>query len=110
MQKNHSTISACVNDAISDKIITTDFTKQINLIWDKSKTRNIDYLTNKEVITLLENLEKGISLRFTSRYMIITALYTGMRIGEIMALEWSDINFKKKTISITKTSVFYKND
>lgn len=35
--------------------------------------------------------------------MIITALYTGMRIGEIMALEWSDINFKKKTISINKT-------
>lgn len=103
VQKNHSTIRACVADAIADKIITVDFTKRINLIWDKSKTRNVDYLTNKEVITLLKNLEEGISPRFTSRYMIITALYTGMRIGEIMALKWSDINFKKKTISITKT-------
>lgn len=103
VQKNHSTIRACVADAIADKIITVDFTKRINLIWDKSKTRNVDYLTNKEVITLLKNLENKISPRFTSRYMIITALYTGMRIGEIMALEWSDINFKKKTISINKT-------
>jgi integrase len=35
--------------------------------------------------------------------MIITALYTGMRIGEIMALEWSDIDFKNKLIKITKS-------
>lgn len=26
-----------------------------------------------------------------------------MRIGEIMALKWSDINFKSKTIDITKS-------
>ncbi|RMC24469.1 MULTISPECIES: tyrosine-type recombinase/integrase [unclassified Lactobacillus] len=109
VQKNHSTISACVNDAIADKIITTNFTKRINLIWDKDKTRTVDYLTNKEVVALLANLENKINPRFTSRYMIITALYTGMRIGEIMALEWTDINFKRNTISITKTYDYINN-
>lgn len=35
--------------------------------------------------------------------MINTTIYTGMRIGEIMALKWSDINFKSKTIDNTKS-------
>ena len=31
------------------------------------------------------------------------ALYTGIRIGEICALKWKDINFKNNTIIINKT-------
>lgn len=34
---------------------------------------------------------------------IILCLYTGLRIGELLALTWQDINFKNNTLSITKT-------
>ena len=34
---------------------------------------------------------------------IILCLYTGLRIGELLALEWSDIDLQKGTISISKT-------
>ena len=34
---------------------------------------------------------------------IILCLYTGVRIGELLALEWSDIDFVKGELSITKT-------
>ncbi len=34
------------------------------------------------------------------------ALYTGMRKGEILALQWQDINFENKTISVNKTIVY----
>ena len=34
---------------------------------------------------------------------IILCLYTGMRIGELLALTWSDIDFEKSILSITKT-------
>lgn len=34
------------------------------------------------------------------------ALYTGMRKGEILALQWQDVDFKNKTININKTIVF----
>lgn len=33
----------------------------------------------------------------------IWALYTGMRRGELLALEWSDVNLAERTISITKS-------
>lgn len=41
--------------------------------------------------------------RYRLGYAYILLLNTGMRIGEALALEWSDINFEKRTISITKT-------
>lgn len=34
---------------------------------------------------------------------IILCLYTGMRIGELLALEWSDIDFSKGELTISKT-------
>lgn len=34
---------------------------------------------------------------------ILISLYTGIRIGELCALKWSDIDFLNKTISISKT-------
>ena len=34
---------------------------------------------------------------------ILLCLYTGLRIGELLALEWSDIDFDEKEISISKT-------
>lgn len=34
---------------------------------------------------------------------IIICLYTGLRIGELLALEWSDINFSKCEMSINKS-------
>ncbi len=37
------------------------------------------------------------------------ALYTGMRKGEILALQWRDIDFEHSTISVTKSVAFDNN-
>lgn len=37
-------------------------------------------------------------------------IYTGMRIGETLALKWDDIDFKKREININKTVNFIKTD
>lgn len=34
---------------------------------------------------------------------IILCLYTGLRIGELLALRWNDIDFEKNILSVTKT-------
>ncbi len=34
---------------------------------------------------------------------IVLCLYTGLRIGELLALTWNDIDFTKSTLSVTKT-------
>lgn len=41
--------------------------------------------------------------------MAYMALYTGLRRGELCALQWKDIDFEKKTIRVSK-SVYWTND
>lgn len=43
------------------------------------------------------------NIRSPKLYGIIICLYTGIRVGELMALEWSDIDFKTGILHINKT-------
>ena len=36
------------------------------------------------------------------RYALLIGFYTGLRIGEVYALTWDDIDFKEKTLDVTK--------
>lgn len=108
VQKTNSVIRACVKDAILDGLIPKDFTQRIELTWTIDK-REVEYLNQKEIKQLVDYLKDGINPRLVSRYMIITAIYTGARLGELMALTWNDINFNFKTITISK-SYDYIND
>lgn len=44
-----------------------------------------------------------IAKRNTKNFGIILCLYTGLRIGELLALQWSDIDFNKGVISVNKS-------
>lgn len=52
----------------------------------------------KLVLALSEECDKD--LRCVG---ILLCMYTGLRIGELCALKWSDINLEKETLCITKT-------
>ena len=57
----------------------------------------IEILTKEEqkrLMAVCENDVYGIG--------IITVLYTGLRLGELLGLQWSDINFEENTIEINK--------
>lgn len=43
-------------------------------------------------------------------YSIILIMYTGMRIGELLALTWNDIDFDDGTITINKNAVVVKDE
>ena len=43
-------------------------------------------------------------------YYAILIIYTGLRIGELMALTWNDIDFKNKTLSVNKSRAKGKID
>ncbi|WP_313130993.1 tyrosine-type recombinase/integrase [Anaerocolumna sp.] len=41
---------------------------------------------------------------------VITALFTGMRSGELRGLKWKDVDFKKKEIRVRKTLVYLNKE
>ena len=58
----------------------------------------------KEFRKLITNDEISYDLFFT------IAFFTGMRMGEILALNWYDINLITSTIHVTKTAYFVNNE
>lgn len=104
VKKLNMAVRGCVRSAILDDYLIKDFTQGVTLTANDSKTVKVDYLNLSEIKSLIRSTEAGItSRRYTSRYMILTAIYTGMRLSEIQALTWKDIDFVHHTISITKS-------
>lgn len=103
VSKYNSLIHACVKDAIYDGVIAKDFVQNTNIVFSRKKTRIIDYLNIDEMNHLVNYILKTKNSNFTSKYMILLAIYTGARLGELQALTWKDVNFNFRTISITKS-------
>jgi integrase len=102
VRKTNAHIRSCVRNAVYDDLIKKDFTDRVVLIFDKSREQDVEYLSIAEQKKLVKNITTDINSNYTSRYMILTAIYTGMRLGEIQGLQWRDINFNFKTISIER--------
>lgn len=103
VKKLNSIIRSCVKSAILDDYLTKDFTQRVTLTANESKTLEVQYPNVNEIKKILNQTINGITnRRYTSRYMIITAIYTGMRKEEIQALTWNDIDFLHDTIKIDK--------
>lgn len=96
-------IKGCVYAAITDGLINRNFTNQINIHGNDDKNKEIEYLNAYEIKSLVTELKSSLQPRYPSNYLILMALYTGARLGELSALQWSDIDFKNNTISITKS-------
>ncbi len=103
VHKLDTMIIDCISSAIADGLISMDFTAKTIIAGDDSRTRHVEYLNLDEIKRLISLCYENRQPRYTSPYMIITAIYTGMRLGEISALNWSDIDFSSKQISITKS-------
>lgn len=72
--------------------------------------------SEKQELTLFSREERETLERFLissgelTALGILLSLYTGLRIGEICALRWSDIDFGEKTLTVRKTTVRIKEN
>lgn len=102
VQKVNGFIRASVKSAILDDFLVKDFTQGVELVADRSRAWRVEYLSVAEIKALIKYLTKHLNPCYTSSYMILTAIYTGMRKEEIQALTWTDVDFVQSTISINK--------
>lgn len=109
VKKVHSILKATVKSAIYDGVVIKDFTHNVELTWNDDKTYKVEYLNIAEINKLISVTKEKINRHYTSRYMILTAIYTGLRLSEIAALTWRDINFNWKTIEINKSWDYHRN-
>lgn len=87
-------------DIITVLKLTLDFQIQIHLPYHPPK--QIQIFDKEHQIKLINYLQSQINHK---NFGILLCMHTGIRIGELCALKWGDININTKTLSINKTMI-----
>jgi integrase len=95
-------ISGVLNKALDDEIIQANPALQLgkNILKTKDQKKYINALRPEELSQLLNT----VSEHFPEHYTLFLLLArTGMRIGEALALQWEDLNFKDRSIEVKRS-------
>jgi integrase len=97
----HHNLRSCLSRAVKDEIIRRNAADDV--ILPRERKKEITIFSKQETAQLLA------AVADTSMELIINmAIATGARRGEMCAMEWSDVDFDKRTITINKNAVFVK--
>ncbi|OEH54075.1 integrase [Oceanobacillus sp. E9] len=96
-------IRGAVREAIDEGIIRIDFTRNAKVIGKvpakKKSEKHLNYHESQLLISeLIENLSNGLGY-----YLLLLAITTGLRYGELVGLTHEDFNFDNNTLRINKT-------
>lgn len=101
VQRYHSLICKILNDAVHWQLIPYNPCTRISP--PKAASPGIAYLDDKEAKSLMKLLR---SLPSHYRRAYALELLTGLRRGELLGLEWSDIDWEQKSMQICRTSQY----
>lgn len=92
-------LGTCLEQAYKDSIIPRNYCRMVTLPKEQSKPKDeeIKFFTLQEQQLFIASLEQH-----RNRALFVTAFGAGLRIGELMALIWSNVNIKTKTLTINK--------
>lgn len=96
--------------AIKLKLINSNPCKSITIPKakkDVGKKKRENYFSREEMLIFLNALEKHENKKIATFFRVLAM--SSARMGEILGLEWSSVNFKENYISITQTLARGKN-
>ena len=91
----NQTLRTALEQAIKERIIKFNPTDGVEL--PKSRTEEMQTLSRQEIGKLLKAAE---GTQNYNAYML--ALGTGLRRGEVLGLQWKDIDFKEKSLTVRR--------
>lgn len=100
MDKAYQLLKSVFNEVVRKKIVTENIMLNIRKPKSKQELVKVRALTVDEQKKLIDVL-KSEDIRYSEQMLL--SMFTGMRMGEINALEVGDINFNDRTIRVCKT-------
>ena len=125
ISKVYVILNMCFNHALTkghigeNPMMKVKMPKESSLVTKKKEAK---WLSSNDVEKLVLEAERVNTREFrikgkvgervygVNAYYVILIIYTGLRIGELMALTWNDIDFKNKTLSVNKSRAKGKID
>lgn len=100
---HHRLISSILAQAARDRLVPINIADKNYMKAPKLERKEADYLDDEQVKLVLELLDKEPIKWKTALYMLI---FSGIRRGELLGLEWTDIDFENQVIHIHNTSQY----
>lgn len=118
---SHSVIKKtydCLNEFYREKSKLEGFANPMGSVvkWEEenvtTKKKEIEYFDLEDMLKFVDYAGaryKTGKLRFAMGFVLAANLFMGLRIGELLALRWEDVDFEKRTINVCKTLIEAKN-
>ena len=101
-----SMISTICDYAVKMQMISTNPCKNVTI--PKVITPEKDYYSIEEAQHLMELFNEESEENYKYVCFFILAIYTGFRLGELLGLEWKDVNFETNVITVNRTCLYSK--
>lgn len=102
--EHHRLLRAMLHKAIYWQLIVSNPAERVQP--PKAKKPKRRYYDDEKCKILLENLTTLGEDQIKYKVAIILTVFTGVRLGELMGLEWQDVDFKTGIISINRSSQY----
>lgn len=102
--EHHRLLRAMLHKAVYWQLIVANPAERVQP--PKARKPKIRSYDDEQTKILLENLELLPSEDTKYKVAIILTVFTGVRLGELMGLEWPDVDFKNGIISINRSSQY----
>lgn len=93
-------------DALEDKVISSNPTDSRRITIPSDKQTEREALSLEQVQAVIAGIEK---LQNDDRRMMSLLLFTGMRRGEVLGLQWEDIDFEAGLIHVKRNVTYAEN-
>lgn len=103
---HHRLISTILAQAARDRIVPFNVADKNYMKAPKQEHKEAAFLDDEQARHVLELLENEPIKWKTVMYLLI---FSGVRRGELLGLEWSDIDFENKVIHIRRTSQYVQH-
>ena len=104
----HKLLRAMLSKAVYWQIIVSNPAERVQA--PKTRKPKRKYYDDNQCKILLENLEQLDEEQIKYKTAIILTIFTGVRLGELMGLEWSDVDFRNGIISINRSSLYLADE
>lgn len=102
--EHHRLLRAMLHKAIYWQLIVSNPAERVQP--PKAMKPKRRYYDDEQCKVLLENLTELSEEQIKYKVAIILTLFTGVRLGELMGLEWDDINFKDGIVCVNRSSQY----
>ena len=102
--EHHRLLRAMLHKAVYWQVIVSNPAECVQP--PKAKKPKRKYYDDDQCKILLENLEQLDEEQIKYKTAIILTVFTGVRLGELMGLEWNDIDFRNGIVSINRSSQY----